>query len=141
VNASESIATSFIGGLGSKERGFATVVELLKDWRWQDGIFVPIYGLSDDNPAVETAEFKKSGSTPGVWRLSTEADKEGFMWTSRGPDIVTANRVQALAHATWDRLADMEAGTLDIKVFSSLPQILILLTHAIDAVHSFNKRL
>ena len=123
MNSSRSTARSSIGGPGSKERGFATIVERLKDWKWQEGMFIPVYGLSGDKLALEEPGLNRLRSTSSVWRLSTEVDEEGFMWTSRGPDIVAANRLQALAHATWGLMPDMEDDTLDVKVCPSLPRI------------------
>ncbi|KAJ7510322.1 Nrap protein [Mycena galericulata] len=97
---------------GSKERGFATVVEFLKDWKWEDGLFVPLYGeTSPEAPQPPTA----TASRTGVWRISTEADREGHAWTMHGPDVMVAHRIRALAKATWSYLHGMEEGKLDVK--------------------------
>jgi len=114
LHASGTAATSSANLPGSKERGFSVVVEFLKGWRWEDGIFIQLYGASDNLPEVPNVGIVRSKS--GVWRLSTDADKDGRMWTSIGPDIVAANRIRALANATWDHLRGMENGTLDVKV-------------------------
>jgi U3 small nucleolar RNA-associated protein 22 len=97
---------------GSKERGFATVVEFLKDWKWEDGLFVPMYGAQSSEAQTTPAV----GSKAGVWRMSTEADREGNIWTMHGPDVMVAHRIRALAKATWNCLQGMEEGKLDVKV-------------------------
>ncbi|KAJ6570241.1 Nrap protein [Mycena vulgaris] len=94
---------------GSKERGFATVVEFLKDWKWEDGLFVPLYG-GQSGEATPAAT-----SRAGVWRISTEADPDGHIWTLHGPDVMVAHRIRALAKATWTCLHGMEEGKLDVK--------------------------
>ncbi|KAJ7183097.1 Nrap protein [Mycena filopes] len=96
----------------SKERGFATVVEFLKDWKWEDGLFVALYG----GESIDAAEIPASASSrAGVWRISTEADRDGRVWTLRGPDVMVAHRIRALAKATWNCLHGMEEGKLDVK--------------------------
>ncbi|KIL70007.1 hypothetical protein M378DRAFT_721596, partial [Amanita muscaria Koide BX008] len=99
---------------GSKERGFATVIEFLKEWKWEDGLFVPLYA---GDSQLEDAHFEKNKLVggPGVWKISTEMDREGKVWTSGGPDVVAANRVKALAKATWECLQQMERGKFDVK--------------------------
>jgi len=37
------------------------------------------------------------------------------MWASSGPDLVAANRVKALARATWECMQQMERGKFDVK--------------------------
>ncbi|KAJ7746600.1 Nrap protein [Mycena metata] len=97
---------------GSKERGFATVIELLKDWKWEDGLFVPLYG----GEAIGNAEIPPSASSrAGVWRIKTEGDRDGRVWTLHGPDVMVAQRIRALAKATWNCLHGMEEGKLDVK--------------------------
>jgi U3 small nucleolar RNA-associated protein 22 len=92
---------------GSKERGFANVVGFFKDWKWEDGLFVPLYGNTESLP--ETQKLGEiSGCKSSVWTVSTEADKEGRLWTLNGPDMIIAHRVRALAKATWDHLESME---------------------------------
>jgi len=97
---------------GTKERGFALVVEFLKDWTWEERLFVPLYSSSEN--ASDGATLA-TGTKLGVWRVSTEEDKAGYAWTSGGPDIMAAHRVRAIAKATWDYLARMEIGSLDVK--------------------------
>ncbi|KAI0317967.1 Nrap protein [Amylostereum chailletii] len=97
---------------GSKERGFACVIELLKDWKWASGLHVPLYG--EDAGAIPSTSTAPAWSK-GVWALSTELDPTGKMWTSDGPDLVVAQRIRALAKATWDCLKGMETGILDVK--------------------------
>jgi U3 small nucleolar RNA-associated protein 22 len=98
---------------GSKERGFASMIKFFKDWKWEEGLSVPLHGKDTttllDGPQPRT-------STRGVWRLWTELDKEGFIWTSHGPDAVVARRIQELAKATWACLEGMEQGVLEVKV-------------------------
>ena len=101
----------------SKERGFACVIQFLKEWKWEEGLFVPLYGadaaFSDNTPA--------SASKPGAasaWKVTTELDKEGHVWTYQGPDLVVAHRVRALANATWKCLQGLEAGQLNVQVCS-----------------------
>lgn len=116
---------------GSKERGFAAFVSLLRDWKWEDGLFVPLYGK--DAPA-STGSSHSSGartSTAGVWNISTELDKGGRIWTSHGPDLIVARRVNALAKATWDLLQGVEQGSLDVKV-RGFHFIFISLLNSID---------
>ena len=97
----------------TKERGFAAVVEFLKDWQWEDGMTVPLYrdDHNGDLPASQS-NLKRVG----VWAISTELDKSGYMWTSQGPDLIAAHRVRSIAKATWDCLIDMETGDLNVKV-------------------------
>ena len=100
---------------GSKERGFSAVVQFLKDWKWEDGLVVPLYGLGsaklvDFSVSVDNAIHK------GVWRVCTEHDKEGRVWTCNGPDLVVAHRVRSLADATWKCLQTLEETQMDIKV-------------------------
>ncbi|RDB30862.1 Nucleolar protein 6 [Hypsizygus marmoreus] len=97
---------------GSKERGFAEVVKFLKEWRWEEGLVVPLYGAS----AVEVEQGGTRSAAPvGVWKVVTELDKEGLVWTSKGPDVLVAHRVRALAKATWEYLQGMEQGVFDVR--------------------------
>ncbi|KAK1228630.1 U3 snoRNP protein [Marasmius sp. AFHP31] len=91
---------------GSKERGFAAVIQFLKDWKWEEGMFVPIYDTSGSSPTANATD--SSSSTAGAWRMSTKMDEQGTMWTKNGPDFIVARRVEALAQATWKCLQDME---------------------------------
>ncbi|KAI0051574.1 Nrap protein [Auriscalpium vulgare] len=109
------------GAPSSRERGFARVVELLKDWQWTAGMFVPLYGEESAEDAASSSVSVSAGSK-GVWTLSTEFDRDGHMWTADGPDIVAAHRVRALAKATFDVLQGMEAGSLDVKALFVHPE-------------------
>jgi len=97
---------------GSKERGFAAAVQFLKDWKWEDGLFVPLYGPSTLGASSTVA----TSSGIGVWKVRTEHDPDGNAWTHKGPDLVVANRVKALANATWDLLCGLESGQLNVQV-------------------------
>lgn len=101
---------------GSKERGFALVVEFLKEWKWEEGLFVPLYGEGSDAQSVTAG----GSATSSVWRISTEVDREGHVWTWIGPDVLVAHRVRSLAKATWDFLQGMENGNLDVLVSTPL---------------------
>jgi U3 small nucleolar RNA-associated protein 22 len=97
----------------SKERGFAKVVELLKEWKWEDGLAVPLYA-SDDLGATHTAFSTGSpNGHSGVWRISTEIDSGGFMWTGSGPGHVAARRLKMIASATWETINGMSKGDVD----------------------------
>lgn len=96
----------------SKERGFATVVKFLKDWKWEDGLFVPLYG--DISSAIPNDSIGTGSGS--VWRVCSEFDPGGKIWTYCGPDLVSANRVKSLANATWSLLQQVELGRLDIRV-------------------------
>ncbi|KAH9912225.1 Nrap protein [Fomitopsis serialis] len=109
------------GGVpGTKERGFACVMGLLKDWEWGAGMFVPLYG---DEAGVkgEARVDVKAGARRGVWALATEGDAEGRVWTAEGPDAVVARRVRALAQATWEALRGMEGGDFEVKTLFAHP--------------------
>lgn len=106
---------------GSKERGFASVVEFLKNWKYEEGLFVPLYGSTETTELLDMAAVAViAGSKAGVWTVSTEGDKEGHAWTAQGPEPIAALRVRALAKATWEHLQGMEQGNLDVKVLSFL---------------------
>jgi len=96
----------------SKERGFALVVEFLKDWKWEDGLMVHLYGR--ESKALDPLPASTS-SRAGVWKISTEVDPHGNVWTLHGPDVMVAHRVRALAKATWNCLQGMEEGKVDVK--------------------------
>ncbi|TFK71882.1 Nrap protein [Pluteus cervinus] len=98
---------------GSKERGFALVIAFLKSWSWEDGLHVPLYGAQQLGAEAGTPQLL--GDASGVWVIATEVDTQGRVWTSRGPDIVAAHRVRAVAKATWEYLQGVEKGHLDVK--------------------------
>ncbi|KAH0579235.1 hypothetical protein H2248_003386 [Termitomyces sp. 'cryptogamus'] len=99
---------------GSKERGFSTVIAFLKEWKWEEGLDVPLYGPSKSSEDGSSKTIPKATSG-GVWSITTNFDKEGKMWTSNGPDLVVAHRVRALARATWQHLQDMEQGSFSVQ--------------------------
>ncbi|KIY51281.1 Nrap protein [Fistulina hepatica ATCC 64428] len=99
----------------SRERGFAAVIRFLKDWDWEGALDVPLYS-SEDLPS-ETLSVAHTG----VWKLITQADKEGWVWTSSGPDAVIARRVRALAQASWVCLERMEQGSLTVSQIFTHP--------------------
>jgi U3 small nucleolar RNA-associated protein 22 len=93
---------------GSKERGFSAVVKFLKEWRWENGLVVPLYGPQPANLSDVSTPLVNNVIHKGVWRVSTEHDKEGHVWTCNGPDLVVAHRVRSLADATWNCLQTLE---------------------------------
>lgn len=99
---------------GSKERGFATVVQFLKDWKWEDGLFVSLYGTGTSTLTTDSVQSKAGNRS--VWKVSTEHDPEGYTWTYCGPDLVVAHRVRALANATWNLLQKVENGLFNVQV-------------------------
>jgi U3 small nucleolar RNA-associated protein 22 len=100
----------------TRERGFACVIRLLQDWHWSEGMKISLNGISDPGPDVYSSS--ESGAK-GVWRLVTETDPDGYMWTVDAPDIVAARRVRALAQATHAYLQGVESGVLDVAVSHS----------------------
>jgi len=70
---------------GSKERGFSAVVQFLKEWKWEDGLVVPLYGLPPADGS--STRLVNNVVNKGVWRVSTEHDREGHVWTCDGPDL------------------------------------------------------
>jgi U3 small nucleolar RNA-associated protein 22 len=118
---------------GTKERGFAMVVEFLKDWTWDKPLFVPMYGNTEGS---RTLDNKSTATKVGVWAICTEEDETGHIWTSNGPNIVAANRVRALAKATSNYLAAMETGSIDIKVHSHFARIHVVSDLLAGFVHS-----
>ncbi|KAK0196651.1 Nrap protein [Armillaria mellea] len=81
---------------GSKERGFAMVMEFLQGWKWEEGLTVPLY-----------EEGKE--------------EQTGRAWTWKGPDAIVARRVQVLAKATWSHLKCVERGTDSIQPMFNHP--------------------
>ncbi|KAF8154805.1 Nrap protein [Crassisporium funariophilum] len=101
---------------GSKEHGFAAVVQFLKEWKWEDGIFVPLYGSGSASSSDSPSNLSKAGARTGAWKVATEHDRDGHVWTGSGPDLVVAHRVRALAAATWNCLQGLEQTKLDVQV-------------------------
>ncbi|KAI0792762.1 Nrap protein [Abortiporus biennis] len=105
----------------TKERGFFKVVALLKDWEWEKGLFVPLYGGSQDATGINaTVDLT---SKKGAWIVKTEFDPSGRMWTTEGPDAVVARRIKAIAKATWDCSRGIEEGAFDVKTMFSHPTV------------------
>ncbi|KAH7909413.1 Nrap protein [Hygrophoropsis aurantiaca] len=124
----------------SKERAFALVVEFLKDWKWEEPLFVPLYESGDVSSIPNVVAM---GSKQGVWTISTAEDKGGRIWTSSGPDIVAAHRIRSLAQAAWTVISKADIDDLEVKsLFHPLDDyhILIELNAAVlpRYYHSFN---
>jgi len=117
--AVEVVCAAVFAGIGSerapnsRERGFACVIRLLRDWDWSEGMSVPLYASSDPGPDVYSSSV---AGAKGVWSLRTEADPDGHMWTLDAPDVVAARRVRALAQATHGYLRGVESGVLKVSV-------------------------
>ncbi|KAH9173856.1 Nrap protein [Lactarius sanguifluus] len=95
----------------TRERGFARVVRLLRDWDWSNGVTIPLCGKSE--PGSEVYSSAVPGAK-GVWVLRTEADPDGRMWTVDAPNAVAAHRIRDLARATHDYLQGVESGVLNV---------------------------
>ncbi|TDL20253.1 Nrap protein [Rickenella mellea] len=100
---------------GSKEAGFARVVKFLACWKWEGGLVVPVYGSGGTSAEGGKNVEVKAGSAPGVWVISTEEDREGRMWTSKGPTPLAARRIKVLAKASWECLKALEREYYDVK--------------------------
>jgi U3 small nucleolar RNA-associated protein 22 len=117
--AVEVICAAVFAGVGSarapntRERGFACVIRLLRDWDWSEGMTVPLYAASDPGPEVYSSSV---AGAKGVWSLKTETDPDGHMWTLDAPDTVVARRVRALAQATHSYLQGVESGVPEVSV-------------------------
>lgn len=109
----------------SKERGFALVIEFLKQWKHENPLFVPLY--EDDNPPAEPSVVAVS-SREGVWTISTSEDPGGKMWTSSGPDIVAAHRLCALAKEAYKILQETDVDARSVKVGVALKWFSLVLT-------------
>ncbi|KAI6169695.1 Nrap protein [Pisolithus thermaeus] len=96
----------------SKERGFALVLEFLRDWKPEEPIFVPIYenGTPSSEPTVVAVSSKQ-----GVWTISTSEDKNGRMWTSGGPDAIAARRIRAIAKEACKILHGTDIDSLNVE--------------------------
>ena len=117
--AVEIICAAVFAGVSSarapitRERGFACVIRLLRDWDGSEGMTIPLYAGSD--PGAEVYSSSAAGAK-GVWSLKTEADLDGYTWTLDAPDVVAARRVRALAQATHAYLRGVESGVLKVSV-------------------------
>jgi len=97
----------------SKEAAFVRVIAFLKDWTWEDGLFVPLYDEGDLNDEDnQSAQIKAGSGSSGVWTISTSFDSDGKMWTRDGPDVLVARRIKQLANATWTCLPALEKGNM-----------------------------
>ncbi|OCH85324.1 Nrap protein [Obba rivulosa] len=119
-SGAEPVTNARASAPGSKERGFAQVVELLKDWEWEKGLFVPLYGSAGVVGALDKP-VAAAGTRQGVWSVATEMDPDGHIWTSSGPDAIVARRVGAIARATWECLQNIESSQLDVKSIFAHP--------------------
>ncbi|KAI6044517.1 Nrap protein [Pisolithus marmoratus] len=97
----------------SKERGFALVLQFLRDWKPEEPIFVPMY--EDSTPSSKPAVVAVS-SKHGVWTISTSKDESGRMWTSNGPDVIAARRIRAIAKEACKILHSPDTDSLDAEV-------------------------
>lgn len=149
VDVDSDMAVKQPGVPGTKERGFACVVEFLREWRWEEGVYVPLYGQTQNQnqetsvegeggeegmggqggvgnkaevsgKGTEAKEVKASNTS--AWTISTEFDREGKMWTNNGPDVVVAHRIKALAQASWEYLQGIEKGHINVQVRILLSQ-------------------
>jgi U3 small nucleolar RNA-associated protein 22 len=109
----------------SKERGFALVMEFLKDWKPENPLFVPLY--EDNSPLTEPSVVAVS-SKEGVWTISTSEDPGGKMWTSSGPDVVAAHRLCALAKEAYKILQDTDVDPRSVKVRVGFKRFSLVLT-------------
>ncbi|KAI0759414.1 Nrap protein [Trametes elegans] len=105
--------TPTVDAPGTKERGFAKVVEFLKDWDWRTGLVVPLDNAEQGAAAPEAVP--SSTSRDMAWALATPFDPQGHMWTAAGPNAVIARRVTALAKATWEGLKGLEGGEASVN--------------------------
>jgi U3 small nucleolar RNA-associated protein 22 len=103
----------------TRERGFAAVMSLLREWKWEEGMTIPIYELDEQqsSPSSSVQPLTRSlASATAAWRLVTTINPDGRMWTAQGPDAVVARRIQTLARATCEVLSEMHHGCVDVKV-------------------------
>lgn len=107
--------TQLVDVPGTKERAFFKVVDFLKDWEWEGGLFVPLYGDDQVND-TETALAAPVAIKGAAWTIATEFDPAGRMWTSHGPDPIAARRVTAIAKATWQCSLGVEGAGYNVAV-------------------------
>ena len=124
--AVEVLCAAVFAGVGTahvpstRERGFACVVRLLRDWDWSNGMTIPF--CEEIEPGSDVYSSMVPGAK-GVWSLKTEADPDGRMWTVDAPNAVAARRIRDLARATHDYLQGVESGVLDVLVSALLRQL------------------
>ena len=109
---------------GTKEAGFFRFVSFLSKWKWDAGLFVPVYGSDDDESEQEkNVVTVKAGSGSGVWTISTKEDPEGRVWTRDGPSMPVARRIQALATSTMKYVQENEKGSVVPKALFLHPTV------------------
>ena len=117
--AVEVLCATVFAGVGpaqvpsTRERGFACVVRLLRNWDWSNGMTIPLCDESEPGSDIYSSTVP---GAQGVWVLRTEADPDGRMWTVDAPNTVAAHRIRDLARATHDYLQGVESGVLDVFV-------------------------
>ena len=86
--------------------------------QWSNGLVVHLNGAEPgaETTSVEATIARHAGAGAGVWRISTDFDKAGFMWTGVTPDAVVARRLRTLAKAAWAYLHSIETDSFDVKV-------------------------
>ena len=113
VGTNVTLSDTAVGIPRSKERGFALVIEFLKDWKPENPLFVPLY---EDNSSPMEPSVVAVSSKEGVWTISTSEDPGGKMWTSNGPDVVAAHRLCALAKEAYKILQETDVDPHRVKV-------------------------
>ncbi|EIW56105.1 Nrap protein [Trametes versicolor FP-101664 SS1] len=105
---------------GWKERGFAQVIEFLKDWDWTGGLEISLDNA--DQTAGDSSTAPPTTTSKDVaWALKTPFDPRGHMWTSSGPNAVVARRITTIAKATWECLNGLETGASTVKAIFHHP--------------------
>ncbi|CDO77351.1 hypothetical protein BN946_scf184786.g12 [Trametes cinnabarina] len=94
----ETAASQATSAPSSKERGFAQVVEFLKDWDWTTGLSVPLDNADQASAAAPALRQRLLATLHGLC-----------------PNAVVARRITALAKATWECLKGMETGASSVK--------------------------
>jgi U3 small nucleolar RNA-associated protein 22 len=104
ISDSRALSSGLASVPGTRERGFAAVVEFVKDWKWGRGC---LFRCTAANRLTSLQKLLvlvvSTGSKHGVWMTPTEEDQTGT-WISNLPVIVK------------DYLAGVDTGTLDVKV-------------------------
>ncbi|KAL1939289.1 hypothetical protein VTO73DRAFT_10092 [Trametes versicolor] len=105
---------------GSKQRGFARVIEFLKDWEWTAGLDISLDN-ADQTAGDSSTAPPTTTSKDVVWSLRTPFDPRGHMWTSSGPNAVVARRITTIAKATWECLNGLETGASSVNAIFHHP--------------------
>lgn len=126
----QSDSTVALRAPGTKESGFFRFVSFLSKWKWEAGLFVPVYSSDPSDEEEKTTVHVKAGSGSGVWTISTKEDPEGRMWTRDGPLLPVARRIQALATSTIKYVQENEKGGLVPKaslltMYAFVPDVLM----------------